>query len=140
MEHFAGIDVSLKQSSVCVVDDFGNIFGTEAARRTKPSLSQAEGWRSAALDLGSLSGDCQRAGPRNRVSWLGNPRCRAAGENQPSSFRGWRWRWLIISTLRTVANASGDSRKEPSQRAKLWTQTRGLSAVGRLARHLVATR
>ena len=53
MEHYAGIDVSLEQSSVCVVDETGRIVReakiAERARGIGPVLAAARRWRSPGL-------------------------------------------------------------------------------------------
>jgi transposase len=60
MEHFAGIDVSLKDSSVCVVDATGRIVreakvASEPERSPLGSAASASRWRGSGLEAGPLS-------------------------------------------------------------------------------------
>jgi predicted NBD/HSP70 family sugar kinase len=45
MEYFAGIDVSLEQSSVCVVDGTGKIVREAVAASRRPWSGSSVGWR-----------------------------------------------------------------------------------------------
>ncbi len=48
MDHFAGLDVSVKETSVCIVDDVGKIVRAESNRlATDPernAVSQGRAW------------------------------------------------------------------------------------------------
>src|SRR5258707_15712150 len=60
MDHFAGLDVSVKQTSICIVDDTGRIVrevkvGSEPAALLKVLGNQAYRFKRIGLEAGPLS-------------------------------------------------------------------------------------
>ena len=52
MDHFAGIDVSLEQSSICIVDVTGRIVREAKVARGMPALAQEESSGSVQREVG----------------------------------------------------------------------------------------
>lgn len=71
MEHFAGIDVSLEQSSVCVVDGAGKITHEAKVAIEPEALVES-------LSQSGEGSDPDRAGSRSSIAvavcWLGSRR------------------------------------------------------------------
>src|SRR4051794_23644629 len=134
VEHYAGIDVSLERSSVCVVDATGRIV-REAKVASEPEalvdffrrlglpltrvgleagpLSQ---WLHAGLTgLWSILGDEGQAAACSSAAWTGSPSRKRtpsttwARRSVPSSRR--QWRSAPLASLKTIASAVSRDRQ-----------------------------
>ena len=79
MDYFAGLDVSVKDTSVCIVDDTGKIAGSEGRERTRrfadgteePDLPLQAGWaRSWAAVAMNVRFHGNRWGNRPAFLWI----------------------------------------------------------------------
>ena len=74
MEHFAGLDVSVKETSVCIVDDTGKIVrevkvasepeALLAVLKTPPTASSGSDWKP-----GRCRNGCSALSPKQSYRW-----------------------------------------------------------------------
>ena len=80
MDHFAGLDVSVKETSICIVDDTGRIVREVKAASEPQALLKVLGnptyrFKRIGLEAGPLS---QWILQRSRRAWLAGDLCRDA--------------------------------------------------------------
>ena len=73
MDHFAGLDVSVKETSVCIVDDSGKIVRQVKVASEPEALlavlkNSAYHLRRIGLEAGPLNSHCDRRSGRSRVT------------------------------------------------------------------------
>ena len=74
MDHFAGLDVSVKHTSVCIVDDTGKIVREVKVESEPEALlavlrSPAYRFKRIGLEAGPLSHGCSGLSPKQSCRW-----------------------------------------------------------------------
>ena len=74
MDHFAGLDVSVKETSICIVDDTGRIVREVKVASEPEALLQVLGnpicrFKRIGLEAGPLSQCCSALSPKQSYRW-----------------------------------------------------------------------
>ncbi len=74
MDHFGGLDVSVKETSICIVDDTGRIVWEVKVASEPEALLKVLGnpiyrFKRIGLEAGPLSHGCSALWPRQSYQW-----------------------------------------------------------------------